>query len=64
MRVKVFSNRRDTPELEAEINSWLTSNSNIQISHVKQSYAYDGKRVFYTLISIWYTGQQTKVADL
>jgi hypothetical protein len=55
MRVKVFSNRRDTPELEAEINSWLTNNSNIQISHVKQSYAYDGKRVFYTLISIWYT---------
>jgi len=46
MQVKVFSNRRDTPELEAEINSWLKSNSNIQISHVKQSYAYDGKRVF------------------
>ena len=55
MRVKVFSNRRDTPELEAEINSWLTTNSNIQISHVKQSYAYDGKHASYALISIWYT---------
>ena len=64
MQVKLFSNRRDTPELEVEINSWLTNNSNIQISHVKQSYAYDGKRVFYTLISIWYRIQKTKVAVL
>ena len=55
MQVKVFSSRKEAPELEAEINYWLKSNSNIQISHVKQSYAYDGKRVFYTLISIWYT---------
>ena len=62
MHVKLFSNRRDTPELEVEINSWLANNSNIQISHVKQSYAYDGKRVFYTLISIWYTIQNAKVA--
>ena len=64
MQVKVFSNKGDAPKLEADINYWLKDNGNIQISHVKQSYAFDAKHAFYTLISIWYTIQQTKVAVL
>ena len=64
MQVKVFSNKGDVPKLEVEINHWLKDNSNIQINHVKQSYAYDDKHAFYTLISIWYTIQQTKAAVL
>ena len=40
--------------MEAEINTWLKDNDNIEISHVGQSYAYDGEGAFYTLMSIWY----------
>jgi len=54
MQVKVFSNKGDWPQLEAEINTWLKDNDNIEISHVGQSYAYDGEGAFYTLMSIWY----------
>ena len=59
MQVKVFSNKGDAPKLEAEINNWLKNNSNVQISHVKQGYAYDAKHAFYTLVSIWYTTNVT-----
>ena len=56
MKVKIFSNVGTAPELEKELNKWLLDNSSIEIVHVKQSYAYDNQEVFYTLISIWYTG--------
>jgi len=55
MKVKIFSNQGDAPKLEKEINKWLLDNSNIEIAHVKQSYAYDNEASFYALISIWYT---------
>jgi hypothetical protein len=55
MKVKIFSNQGDAPKLENEINKWLLDNSNIEIAHVKQSYAYDNEAFFYALISIWYT---------
>ncbi len=55
MKVKIFSNEGDAPKLEKDINQWLHDNSNIEIAHVKQSYAYDNQEVFCTLISIWYT---------
>ena len=41
--------------MEAEINYWFKDNSNILVSHVKQSYTFDANHAFYTLISIWYT---------
>lgn len=54
MKVKMFTNRGDTPKLEEEVNEWL-SNNPTKIFHVKQSYTYDSKDdLFYTLISIWY----------
>ena len=55
MQVKVFSNKGDASKLEAEVNTWLKKNNNIEISHVRQSCAYDGEQAFYTLMSIWYT---------
>jgi hypothetical protein len=54
MQVKMFTDQGDAPKLETEINNWLKNNSNIEIIHVKQSYAYDGEQFFYALISIWY----------
>lgn len=54
MKVKIFTNNGDAPKLEEEVNKWLSDNP-VNISHVKQSYAYDSKGdTFYTLISIWY----------
>ncbi len=55
MQVKVFLSQEDAPKLETEINMWLKNNNKIDISHVKQSYAFDGKHASYALISIWYT---------
>ncbi len=55
MQVKVFSSKGDAPVLETEINAWLKKNENVQVSHVKQSYASDGQGVFYILMSVWYT---------
>jgi hypothetical protein len=55
MQVKVFLSQEDAPKLEAEINTWLKNNDNIQITDIKQSYAFDGKHASYALISIWYT---------
>ena len=55
MKVKMFPNQGDAPKLENEINKWLLDNSNIEIAHVKQSYAYDNISFFSALISIWYT---------
>jgi hypothetical protein len=56
MKVKIFSNEGNAPELEKEINKWLGDNKNVEIVHVKQSYAYDNTLLFYTLMSVWYTG--------
>ena len=56
MQVKVFTNQGNAPKLELEINEWLKNNTKIQISHVKQSYAYESTGdQFYALISVWYT---------
>jgi hypothetical protein len=55
MQVKVFLSQEDAPKLETEINMWLKNNNKIEISHVTQSYAFDGKHDSYALISIWYT---------
>ena len=55
MQVKVFLSQEGAPKLEAEINTWLKNNDNIQISDIKQSYAVDGKHASYALISTWYT---------
>ncbi len=54
MKVKIFTNEGDAPQLEKEINNWL-SESKTHIQHVKQSYACDSKGdKFYALVSIWY----------
>jgi hypothetical protein len=55
MQVKVFSTLADAPKLEADINTWLKNNNNIEISHVKQSYAYYTEHTSHILVSIWYT---------
>jgi hypothetical protein len=56
MKVKMFTGQGDVTELEREINQWLRENNvNASNSHVKQSYAYDGKNdVSRILISLWY----------
>ncbi len=54
MKVKIFLNEGNAPALEREINKWLAQNPKIQVSHIKQNYAYDNEETFYTLLSIWY----------
>ena len=54
MKVKMFINEGDVPKLEEEVNNWL-NHKPVNISHIKQNYAYDNKDDRYcTLISIWY----------
>jgi len=53
MKVKIFSNQGDSPSLERDINAWLEQNKNIEVLHVKQSYA-DGGESMYALVSVWY----------
>ena len=55
MKVKIFSNDGDSPSLERDINAWLEQNKNIEVLHVKQSYA-DGGESMYALVSVWYKG--------
>ena len=54
MKVKIFTDEGDATKLEKELNEWLSKNSKIVISHIKQTYSYDNTNSFYTLISIWY----------
>ena len=55
MKVKIFTNAGEEAELEKEINEWLSKNSKIKISHIKQSYAYNNDELlFNTIISVWY----------
>ena len=54
MKVKIFTNQGDAPELEDKINEWLLDNRDIEVEHIKQDYAYDNEQYFYTIVSIWY----------
>jgi hypothetical protein len=57
MKVVMFANQGDNVKLEEKVNKWMNDNTRVKIFHVKQSYAYNSKDdMFYTLISIWYTG--------
>lgn len=52
MKVKIFSNDGNAPEMEIEINKWL-SDKNIIIKHIKQGNVID-KDIISTVISVWY----------
>ncbi len=54
MKVKIFTNQGDAPELEDKINQWLLDNRDIEVEHIKQDYAYDNEQYFHTIVSIWY----------
>ncbi len=60
MKVKIFVNEGDAPDLEREINAWLGQNKDIEVLQVKQSYAYDGEQYMDALVSVWYRESGSK----
>lgn len=60
MKVKIFVNEGDAPELERQINAWVAQNRNIEVLHIKQSYAYDGEHYMDALVSVWYLENGSK----
>ncbi|MGD0277645.1 MAG: hypothetical protein ABSB79_16650 [Syntrophales bacterium] len=52
MKIKIFSNHGNVPQLEEEINEWL-NNDKIHLKEISQSSACD-ETSLYTTISVWY----------